>query len=94
MESSAIPPGSGSDGNGRLLTQLATTVWGAFGNNGLNKKVEDHSEQIGELYGKVGGLSEELERRLAGIYRMLATLTVTMFVGALGIIATLLATKG
>jgi hypothetical protein len=83
-----------SDDDQTLLTQLATTVWGAFGNNGLNRKSQEHSEQIGELFGKHSQLSEELERRLGGIYRMLATLTVSMLVGAVGIIATLVVTKG
>ncbi len=76
-----------------MLTKLATMVWGPFGNNGLNGKSQEQSKQIGELYGRTEQLGNELERRLGGIYRMLATLTVSMLVGAIGIIATLLVTK-
>jgi hypothetical protein len=82
-----------SDDDQETLTKLTTTVWGAFGTNGLNKTSQDHARQLGELYGKNEALSNELERRLGGIYRMLATLTVTMLVGAIGIIGTLLVTK-
>lgn len=82
------------EGMETTVTKLATTVWGAWGTNGLNRKSQEHSEQIGELFGKHSQLSEELERRLGGIYRMLATLTVSMLVGAVGIIATLVVTKG
>lgn len=77
----------------KLLTQISTTLWGAYGSNGLNAESKRHGEQIGQLFGKTEQISSELERRLGGIYRMLATLTVSMLVGAFGIIATLVVTK-
>lgn len=77
----------------KRLVRLETTMWGAFGNNGLNRKSQEHSEQIGELFGKTSALGEEIERRLGGIYRMLATMAITMVVGLVGIIGTLIATS-
>ncbi len=97
----AAPP---TDDDQTLLIKLATTVWGAFGDNGLNSDVKHHGEQIGDLYGRdetlrsdidvrLRMLDERLNDRLGGIYKLLATLTVSMLVSAVGIIATLLVTQ-
>jgi len=77
-----------------LLVQIATTLWGAYGTDGMNGKVQEHSRQLGELQGRIEELSGQLERRLTGIYRLIATLTVTILVSAIGIIATLALTTG
>lgn len=87
-----LPPAH--DDNKTLLIKMSTTLWGAFGTNGLLGTSKDHARQIGELYGKTEELSTQLERRLAGIYRLVATLTVTILVSAIGIIATLVLTRG
>lgn len=82
-----------SDETEKTLTKLVTTIWGAYGTNGLNAEVRRHGKQIGELYGKTGALGEEIERRLGGIYRMLATMAVSMIIGLIAIIGTLVATQ-
>jgi hypothetical protein len=82
------------DETDRLLVRISTTLWGAHGSNGLNAEVKHQREQIGTLHGKTSALGEEIERRLGGIYRMLATMAVSMIVGLVAIIGTLIAMNG
>lgn len=85
------------------LTKAETTLWGAHGSNGINGDVKRHREQIGELFGRdeamrkdftdrMDALEDRLRSRLDGLYKLMATLIVTILVGAGGIIATLVVT--
>lgn len=85
------------------LIQLETTMWGRFGTNGLNSDVKRHGEQIGDLYGRdetlrqevdarISGLGEKVNAKLDGLYKLIATLIVSILIGAGGIIATLVVT--
>ena len=82
------------DETDRLLVRISTTLWGAHGGNGLNSEVKHHREEIGKLHGKTSALGEEIERRLGGLYRMMAVMAVTMVVGLIGILGTLIITRG
>lgn len=82
------------DETDRLLVRISTTLWGAHGTNGLNGEVKHQREEIGKLHGKTSALGEEIERRLGGIYRMLAVMAITMVVGLVGILGTLIITRG
>lgn len=95
---------SSPDTTPELLTKLATVVWGAYGTNGLNKTVQDHGRQIGDLYGRdettrtevakqIGEVENRLNDKLDGLYKLVATLMITVLIGAGSIIATLLVVK-
>lgn len=71
------------------LTRIKTVLFGFSGNNGLNRDTRDNADAIRKVDGRVDQLSHEIERRLGAIYKMLATLTVTILVGLIGVIATL-----
>ena len=73
------------------MTKVETTVWGAFGTNGLNGDVKRHGEQIGDLYGRDETLREDVNRKLDALNSRLLSLTIAVAAGALGIVGALLA---
>lgn len=75
------------------MTKVETTVWGAFGTNGLNSDVRRHGEDIGELYGRDETLRQEIYQKLDALNFRLLTLTIAVAAGAIGIIGALLATQ-
>jgi type II secretory pathway component PulF len=87
------------------VTQIATSLWGPYGNNGLSRTNQEHGRQIGELYEKTENLNTNLERRMGaietkieerigGLYRLVATLMVTVVAGMIGTIIMLVVTRG
>jgi hypothetical protein len=86
------------------LTKIETTLWGAYGTNGLNSEVKRHGEQIGELFGRDEAMRQHVDQRLKEIsdvmhtkldriYAMLMTVIASILLGAAGIIATVVLTK-
>lgn len=86
-------PGGELSTEDRRLLKVETVLWGPFGDNGVKGDVARHGEQIGELFSRGEILREQLYEKLDGLYRLMATLIVTILVGAGGIIATLVVTK-
>lgn len=93
-----------ADDDQTLLTQISTTLWGAYGTNGLNSDVKRHGEQIGELFGrdealrndlntKMSDFEERVNGKLDGLYKLIATLIVSILVGAGAIVASVLVTS-
>lgn len=91
------------DSDTDILTKLATTVWGPFGSNGLNGDMKRLRQDIGELYGRddamrtdFGARMEAMEERMGdkldGLYKLTATLIVTILLGAGSIVVTLVVT--
>ena len=85
------------------LTKIQTTLWGAYGTNAPNSEVKRHGQQIGDLYGRDETLRQDVDARLSAmgervnakldaLYKLMATLIVSILVGAGGIIATLVVT--
>jgi hypothetical protein len=74
------------------FTRLETTVWGPHGENGLNGEVKKLRREVGELFGRDEALRKDVNAKLDDIYKLMATLIVTILVGAGGVIATLLVT--
>jgi hypothetical protein len=83
------------------VTRLATTVWGAYGTNGLNADVKRHGRDIGDLYGRDETLRTDIDKRiyefeqrvndkLDGLYKLVVTVGVSVLIGAGGIIAAIL----
>lgn len=72
------------------LAKVETTLWGGYGNDGLNARSNEHTRQIGELFEKNEQLNIRVEERLAGIYSRLAILAGSLLVGCVGIIGTIL----
>ena len=86
------------------LTKIETTLWGAYGTNGMNSDVKRHSEQIGELYGRDESMRKEIDGRLTALdarvsagftsmYKVLISLMISVIVSAIGIIGTLIVVK-
>lgn len=87
------------------LAKIETALWGAYGTNGLNSDVKRHNQQIGDLFGRDEAMRSEIDTRmrdfetrindkLDGLYKLIATLIVSVLVGAGGIVATLVVTGG
>jgi hypothetical protein len=100
MTNQALPPG---DDQRDTVIRLSTTVWGAYGTNGLNGDVKRHSQELGELYARDETMRADVDRRFAelvqrvdskfdGLYKSISTLLVSIIVGFGGVIATLLVT--
>lgn len=86
------------------LAKIETTLWGAWGTNGLNSQVRRHSEQIDELFARDEALRQDIDRQLDALgermengfgqlYRLLISLLASVVVSAVGIVVTLLLTN-
>lgn len=84
------PAATQAGDTGKRLTQLETTLWGVYGDNGLRSDVKRHGEQIGDLFGRDETLRQDLSNRVDAINSRLLLLTITVAGGALAIVGTLL----
>lgn len=75
------------------MTKVKTTLWGAFGTNGLNSDVKRHGKQIEVLFERDETLRRDIDEKLSSIYRLLFTLMIAVVTGSIGIIGALLATQ-
>lgn len=86
------------------LVKIETTLWGAYGTNGLNSQVRRQSEQIGELFARdetlrrdidkqLDQLGERMEAGFTELYRLMVTIMASVVVSAVGIVVTLLLTN-
>ena len=72
------------------VTKIETTVWGAFGTNGINSDVKRRGQQIGDLYGRDEVLRQEIYTKLDALNSRLLSLTVAVAIAAIGIVGALL----
>lgn len=87
------------------LTKIETTLWGAYGTNGLNSDVKRHNQQIGDLFGRDETMRQEIDERLnslsdrvdsgfTGLYKLFISVMASVLVSTIGIIVTLVLTRG